>query len=124
MERAEHLIDRRLETAVVALDEAVMQLMVEVPDANSEWTEGEGVVAGMRQRRAETVVQQHEVEVDRVERNQQQQRHIREQDHVLNRVHREARPWTDVGVPVMPGMHPPIEELGVQQSVVSAEVHR
>ena len=71
----------------------------------------------MRSCRAQRIILQMKQDMDGMGCNHSVDQHRRQKYYMLNRVHRQARPRTDINVTMMQKMHMFVKEFNMQKSV-------
>ena len=123
VEAAEDLVPRCVVGPVVAVEPTMVQLMEERAKHEAAATgETQCVIPGVRRRRSDGVVHQHENHVEWMRRHKQEDQAVRLIDDLFHWVLRQTRPGPLVNVAMVADVHGPIQRRPVKDSMLRVEV--
>jgi len=121
MESTKQVVPRHIKVAVVTFKITMMQV-VEVVCIYSKIIYLNPVEACVSPSRTNASMEQMKTSMNRMRGNHPMQKHSRQIQEMLNRVHRQTRPWAGVGVFMMQIVGSIIKRLPMRQPMSEVEV--
>ena len=122
---AENLVPRHFQVTVIALEIAVVHLMVKCAERKAIFVlHQQSFESGMRGRGGQRLMLHMKQDMDWMRRNDPVNQNRAKEKQMLDRVHRQAGPRTDIDVPVVDGMGQFVERRPMQPAVNPIKVKR